>query len=210
MQPEAIVDLHYLPCINFFTLLTRKKTVAVEISNYYEKQTCRNRCYVLSANKVQRLSVPIIKPSTTKIPYSEVQIDYRERWQDIHWRTIASAYGKAPYFEHYADDFRRIIYSGEPLLAQLNRQILTICLKFLQLPVNITATSTYLASYGAEVMDLRGQISCLPEPDADKTGYVQLFGKNFVHNLSVIDLLFCEGPQSIFYLQKNALTSDKT
>lgn len=202
MQPDAIIDLHYLPSINFFAYLKDKKNILVEIQSRYEKQTCRNRCYLLGANQVQRLSIPVVKPSPQQT-YAEIRIDYRERWQDIHWRTIYSAYGKAPYFEHYAENFRRIIYTGEEYLVPFNLKILTLCLDLLKLPVNISATTAYVADYGNGCSDMRGRISCIPTDNTDKAGYVQLFGQSFVYNLSVLDLLFCEGPQSIFYLQKN-------
>jgi hypothetical protein len=204
MQPDAITDLYYLPSINFFTYLADKKNVLVEICCRYEKQTGRNRCYLLGANQVQRLSIPVIKPLPKQL-YAEIRIDYRECWQNIHWRTICSAYGKAPYFEHYADELRRLIYSGEEYLAQLNFKLLTLCLDFLKLSINISVTDEYLADYGGSISDMRGRISYLPTKDYATIRYVQLFGQNFVHNLSVLDLLFCEGPRSIFYLQKGCL-----
>lgn len=208
MQPDAIVDLHYLPCIHFFAHLTHVSNVWVEVQNTYEKQTCCNRCYVLGANQVQRLSIPVVKPTAGQ-PYATVRIDYRERWQNNHWRTIASAYGKAPYFEHYADALRQIIYAGEEYLATFNLRLLTTCLGFLNLPVNISTTSVYSACYNSHVTDLRGQISCTPVLQTDKPAYVQLFGQDFVYNLSILDLLFAEGPQSILYLQKVMAISHK-
>lgn len=208
MTPDAIADLHYLPSIDFFVFLIGKKSVFVEIHNRYEKQTCRNRCYVLGANRVQRLSIPVVKPLAAQ-PYASVKIDYRERWQNIHWRTIASAYGKAPYFEHYADTFRKAIYAEEEYLANLNWQLLTICLDFLNLSIDISPTSAYTAQYTGNTIDMRGQISCLPVSNTDKPAYIQLFGQNFVYNLSILDLLFAQGPQSVLYLQKLARVGGK-
>ncbi|WP_448520415.1 WbqC family protein [Rhodoflexus sp.] len=205
MLPDAIIDLHYFPSIDFFTYMLGKRSVVVEICSYYEKQTGRNRCYVLGANQVQRLSIPVMKTEAAKVPYAQVRIDYRQRWQDNHWRTIYSAYGKAPYFEHYADELKAAIYSGEEYLVQLNLKMLTLCLYFLKMPVNISVTTHYQKSYEGTLKDMRGRIAYLPDDTTDRKGYIQLFGQKFVHNLSILDLLFCEGAQSVCYLQQNLL-----
>ncbi|MCS6968181.1 MAG: WbqC family protein [Cytophagales bacterium] len=208
MQPEAVIDLHYFPSVETFIHLLDKEKVLAEFYCHYEKKTCKNRCYILGPHQVQRLTVPVLK-TEGKTPYCQVRIDYHQPWQNHHWRSIRTAYGKAPYFEHYADTIQKLIYSREEYLAQLNFKILTICLEILQLPVKVNPTTEYRKNYLPPLQDLRDKISCAPVYNAPQEGYAQLFGKSFVHNLSVIDMLFCQGAQAVLFLRKNALPPTK-
>ena len=203
-QKGIIVSLHYLPNIEYFTFLTKAPRIYIDIHEHYEKQSYRNRCRILSANKVQDLSVPILKTSKKQL-MKDVQIDFSHKWINNHWRAICSAYGKAPFFEYYIDYFERILTNPQKYLLDLNLELLTICLKVLGLEKKHQLSQAYLT--GSEgYIDLRNQLHPKKKSEFDRRfdipSYNQVFGKGFVQNLSIIDLLFCEGPNASLILNQ--------
>jgi hypothetical protein len=150
------------------------------------------------------LTVPVVKGNSKTI-ITELEIDYGQRWVDIHWRTIRSAYGNAPFFEFYAD-YLKDIYDRRPaLLFQLNMDLMKLFAKFLKLKQPIGLTQTYGITYEAPVLDWRGELHPKKEPDNLRLmTYRQVFGKQFAMNLSILDLLFNLGPEASTYLQNPA------
>ena len=200
----VILESHYLPCISYFTYLHKFEEIILEVQENYVKQSCRNRCYILSANKVLPLSVPVHR-GTGKTLARDIKIDYSQKWVGNHWRAIQSAYGKSPFFEFYADQFHDILHTNHGFLIDLNRELLTFCLKALNMPEKkITFSISYEKHLEEEVFDARNQLSSQTNtfekgffpPDT----YEQVFGKNFVPDLSIIDLLFCTGPNAKDYV----------
>ncbi|NJO02926.1 MAG: WbqC family protein [Bacteroidia bacterium] len=96
-QKAIIIDLQYLPCVEYFLCFRAFPKVCLDIYEYYEKQSYRNRCRIMTAHGPQDLSIPVIKPGHQK-RFKDIRIDYSQKWVNIHWRTIQSAYGKAPFF----------------------------------------------------------------------------------------------------------------
>ena len=128
----------------------------------------------------------------------QVRIDYSQKWQAIHLRGIQSAYGKAPFFEFFFPYFQPILEKEEESLWNLNLQLLTICLKLLRWSGKITVSQEVLNS--DDLVDIRGSIrpgaSFLERNYYRPTPYPQLFGLDFEPNLSILDLLFCLGPEA--------------
>lgn len=195
---SALIELHYFPSIAWFAQLLRFNTIKLEIQENFVKQSYRNRCYIQTANNVTALSVPV--RGSSKQPLREIEIDYSQRWTDIHWRTIQSGYGNAPYFEFFETDIRQILEAKPSRLLALNKLILTKCLALLNLKTNIEYTEVFDKEINSSHIDLRNSISpnkALPEHlEFDPMSYYQVFGADFVNNLSILDLLFCEGPQA--------------
>lgn len=204
MQP-ILLELHYLPNIQYFTRIYNSESVWIEAHENYLKQSLRNRCYVLTANKVGMLTVPIIHQKGVKIPIQEIQIDYSQSWQNKHWRTIQSAYANAPFFEYYADYFKEVIFSNEPTLFQLNFQMLKICLQLLNLKREISLTASFGGVGEEQVLDLRNSIKPNSQSEIAFQSYQQVFGEKFISNLSMLDLLFCEGPNALSILKMQSL-----
>lgn len=200
-----LIDLHYFPSLEYFTALFRYDSIVFEVEEHFEKQSYRNRCHILSANKKEKLSLPVIG-GRKKIKTKDITIDHTQRWQKDHWRAIQSAYGRAPFFEFFAHYFEPLFQKREKYLVDFNVEILTICLQLLQTKINFSLSESYeKAPEQDQYDDLRSLIhpkrhyseNNLYEPIA----YPQVFGSNFVPNLSIIDLLFCEGPNA-----KNVVT----
>lgn len=196
-----LVEPHYFPCIQYFASLYGQEKILLETKEHYIKQSYRNRCYIKAANKVDRLSVPVLKAPAGALT-QDIRIDYSQRWQSIHARAIKSAYSKAPFFDIFIDDFTQIIFKKKDFLLDLNIEILTLCLKYLKIKASIDITSVYKTDYQEEVSDCRNMfVTDNQLTAAEMPTYQQIFGNSFVNNLSIIDLLFCVGNQADSYLK---------
>ena len=137
-----------------------------------------------------------------------MQLDGSVRWRNNHWRTIRSAYQNAPFFEYYADELHAILFQSHRFLFDLNKSLLSFCLRTLKLEIAIAETLSYQKDYTAEVVDLRNAISAKKHHSSrnhyQPAAYTQVFGNGFVENLSVLDVLFCEGPNALRYIKTSA------
>jgi hypothetical protein len=198
------IDLQYLPGLEYFAAIRGVEEIFLLPKDRYQRQSFTNRTQVLLANKVQTLSIPI-QGRRPRVALDEVRIDYTQNWVAVHLRGLQSAYGKAPFFEYFFPYIEAALLRQEPQLWTLNLNLLTICLKLLRWPVKLTVLNN--DPLPADVVDLRGQI--VPSsPFSERSfytpmPYTQLFGADFVPNLSVMDLLFCTGTDADDLLQKS-------
>lgn len=201
-----LIELHYLPCIQFFVYLASFKKVVIDLSDSYTKQTYRNRCRIKGANKIEDLIIPIKK---NKQPH--ITIDYDQKWHNKHLRAIQSAYGKAPFFEYYADELFEIFNKKQTSLLELNMELLTKCLEILDLELELNYSKGINIEDENHFYDARNEVN--PKNPISKNSiympesYFQVFGNNFVNNLSIIDLIFCEGPQARHFIQKSCTSN---
>ncbi|MEN2282384.1 WbqC family protein [Algoriphagus sp. SE2] len=194
---RVAIDLHFLPCLEFFTAIINADEILVSPSEMYQRQSYLNRTRIRLANKIETLSVPI-QGRRPRLPLNRVLIDYNQNWQKIHLRGIQSAYGKAPFFEFFFPYINPIYEKNHLTLYDLNLEMLTICLKLLRFRGKLTVSENL--DEESPDLDLRGQIS--PSRSYSErnlyspTPYTQLFGLDFEPNLSVIDILFCTGTEA--------------
>jgi hypothetical protein len=154
----------------------------------------------------------LIVPVTTKhnkTLITDIRIDYSQKWVNNHWRTIRSAYGNAPFFEHYEDDLEKVLYSKHEFLYDLNVRFLSLCLKWLKWGIPVTETLSYETTAQPDTTDLRSQINSKKQDNLSNffrpSSYTQVFGNAFVENMSLIDLIFCEGPEAGRRVQASAM-----
>ncbi|MCI1186439.1 WbqC family protein [Hymenobacter sp. DH14] len=220
-----LTELHYHPPAALFAELQRADGILLEAHEHYRKQTYRNRCLIRTAQGVQPLTVPVLDGNRAeKVSVSAIEIDYRQNWIHRHWRTLQTAYGNSPYFEYYADYLHDIYVSKPALLFDLNQQFLRLLLKCFRITLPLHLTTEYHARYPAQpsadnsglfttqlIADRRDWLtpkatSKPSEPDTPAASalvrpYPQVFGPGFEPGLSVLDLLFSQGPAAGRYLQ---------
>jgi WbqC-like protein family len=190
----------FLPPISYFSLIQKAETVVLDHFENYQKQTIRNRAYILNSQGKQILTVPV-KGASKKMPIWETQIDNSFAWEKNLLRSIQTAYGKSPFFEFYFDYIEKIITRKHDKLVDLNEELLTMCLKLLKIKKSIVLSDTYILP-NATFVDTR------IETYSQNFGfqeYQQVFGNEFAEDLCIIDLMFCEGPNATNILQ-NSIT----
>lgn len=205
-KPTVLLEAQYFAPVQYFSVLAQAAEVYLEAQEHYQKRSYRNRCHIAGANGEVRLSVPLEKGKNERMPITQVQIAYRKNWHSEHWHSVRSAYGKAPFFEFYADEIKPLLYAKPDHLFELNFSITRKLLELLQLDCNLQLTEEYQPTPEG-VADLRDTIHPKqPQLPFQASPYPQVFLERhgFLPNLSILDLLFCAGPQSAVLLQQFA------
>jgi hypothetical protein len=198
----AVLPMCYLPPIEWFVELNKyKPNVVLEREEHFPKQTYRNRASIYSPDGVLSLVVPVVKGAKNHTKIKDVKISYDFNWQRLHWMSLQGCYRRSSYFEYYEDAFAPF-YEDKPVyLFDYNEELLATILKLLKINQPIHFTETYEAEYPS-LVDLRSNIH--PKKDAafEQKPYFQLFEERhgFQKNLSIVDLLFNQGPQAGQYL----------
>ena len=153
----------------------------------------------MTAQGVDRLVIPLTSKHG-KVFITDVRIDYTQKWLNNHWRTIESAYRSSPFFEFYADELNKSLFRHHTFLYDLNVELLTICLKWLKFDVTLLESMLYEKIPPDGVIDMRNVIHAKKPEQYTRhfqaIPYPQVFGNKFAEGLSLIDLVFCEGPNS--------------
>ena len=108
-QKAILLELQYLPPIQYFTKFFQHENVVIEQYEHYIKRSYRNRCHIATSHGIQRLSIPLKKGKNEQQSIRKVQIAYGESWQKNHWSAILAAYSNAPFFEHYEEYFHELV-----------------------------------------------------------------------------------------------------
>jgi hypothetical protein len=202
-----IIDNQFFGCINSYSKLIQYSNIKIEQFDNWQKMSFRNRCVVAGSNGLIHLTVPVEKGRDQKSLYKDVRINYTGHWQKQHWRTIFSCYGKAPFFEYYRFWIETFFLEKKfEFLFDMNLEIMDWVCSILKCVGKYSLTHSF--RQGNEIVDYRNK--WLPKNFQSGEGgikYFQLFEDKigFQSNLSILDLLFCEGPNSIFLLkQQNA------
>lgn len=196
---SLIFPTAYLPSIQYISYFVKTEDISIELYETYQKQSCRTRCRVMTANGIQTLTVPVIKVNGNHTLTKDIEISYKESWQQTHLRCLESAYRKSAYFDYYFPYFEKIYKQKFNTLVEMNDFCLKTILKLLKVKKEYTFTDDF-----EKITDDKDYRVSLSKEDGTATTsqYYQVFADRhgFVPNLSIADLLFNEGPNSISYL----------
>jgi hypothetical protein len=196
---SLIIENQYFGCVNYYSNLFSVSNILIEQCESYQKAGFRNRCIIAGANGLINLTVPLENGREQKKLIKEVKISNRDNWQQQHWRSIFSCYGNSPFFEFYRD-WLELFYKKEFLwLFDMNLEVLFWIKKVLAIPGDISLSESFVNNYTANIADIRNQWQ--PKNFQQKEAsikYVQVFEDKigFRSNLSILDILFCEGPRA--------------
>lgn len=181
--------------------MANNNLIHIDIFENYLKQTYRNRCSIYSANGKLSLSIPVKKVTGNHTVVKDIEIDYHEPWQKIHWRAIESAYSNSPFFLFYRDDFEPFFLKTTKFLIDLNYELLHVICKHAGISTQILYSEKYYDN-NSVITDLRNSFSPKKLVEKNHLKYHQVFEEKhgFIDDLSIIDLLFNEGKYCMEFL----------
>ena len=197
-----LLSTSYLPPIEYFHYLNNCENIVIELFETYKKQSYRNRCLIYTEKGAMPLSIPISKPNGNNTKTNEVEFSQNENWQKHHWKAIQSAYQASPFFLYYKDELEIFYTRKYNKLIDFNTDLLLKIIELIGIKANISFTKEFV-KVNNEEGDLRFKISPKEKPTISKLpSYIQVFSDRhgFIKNLSIIDLLFNLGPDTLSYL----------
>ncbi len=201
------------PPLSWWQSALQVKKVTFDLAEHYQKMSYQNRYYLASAQGKLLLSVPLEKGRNQRNDIAAVRIaSGNTQWQNIHWKTIVSLYGRSPFFEHFEYTLRPLFETKFEWLHDWNRSGIELISRFLGLDLFLGETNDYIHSYPGEILDWRGKLRpAANDMTIQTTGghvtYYQVFAhrNGFIPDCSILDLLFCEGLYSKAILQSGNL-----
>jgi len=202
MEKGAVFPLFYLPSIEYFSkILKHKDNLILENAENFRKQSYRNRATIHSPNGPLDLIVPLIRGSKNHTPVKDVRISYDFNWQRLHWMSLETSYRSSAYFEYYEDDLHVFYQKKWDFLFDYNEDLFRLLNRLLKINITYSYTNSFEKIY-TELNDYRESIHPKQLSQIGFQPYFQVFEERngFLPNLSIVDLIFNQGPQSIQYL----------
>lgn len=205
MTDSLLTPILPFPNIYWWQRAARAQRVLWDEAEHFQKMSFRNRYLIAGPDGVMTLSVPVAEGRQQRRSMGSVRTDSRDKWQLRHWRTLQSAYNRSPYFEFYADKLEPLFSRSYELLADFNRDSIGVVAGILELNWESDRLLTFQKPGPEGMTDIRHDFLCkdylqrMPSP----IRYYQVFADRtgFLPNLSILDLLFNEGPATSTFLR---------
>ena len=196
---HILLPVFYLPPISWFSeFLNDENEILFEQFENFPKQTYRNRCNIFGANGKLSLIIPINHNGARE--YKSIEVSYRENWQNLHWKSIKTAYQSSPYFEYYEDKLMKIFEKKEKFLLDFNLKSIEVIQQILKTEKAYSLNTEYVKN--PESINFRERFSAKTESEYHAEEYYQTFSDKlgFIKDLSIIDLLCNKGPETLTYI----------
>ena len=195
---DILIHPNYFPNIHQFTQIIKANNILFEVSDNYQKQTFRNRTYIYGANGKLGLFIPVIHTHKNRELFKDVKISYESNWMDLHLKSLQSAYRSSPYFEYFEDDFIKLYSKKEKFLVDFNIKCIKLISNLLDLDLDYKISSEYVKKTN-DIIDLRDLSNARKQKTIETPKYIQVFESKhgYLNNLSILDLTFSEGPNSV-------------
>lgn len=205
---KVLIHPTYFPSIAHFVAIANADDLVFEMDDNFLKQTYRNRSYIYGANGKLTLNIPVVHSQKNRQKYRDVKIFNEENWQSLHWKSLLSAYRTSPFFEYYEDELQPLFEMKADFILDFNLKCFETITDCLQLDINTSKTETY-QSAPEDTTDFRFLVHAKKEQPQNFEKYTQVFGNKhgFISNLSILDLLFNEGPNALNYLESQTITT---
>lgn len=196
----------YFPSIETMCHMVNADKIIWEIHDNYQKQTYRNRTYIAHSNGKLLLNIPVKHISGKRQKTQEVQVENAVNWQKQHLKSMQTAYRTSPFFEFYEDDLLPLFTEPVTNLMDFNFKIFEFLTEIIGFTVETATTSKYEEN-PEDVDDLRRLVNAKRPTSFQSVPYTQVLeaSHGFLPNLSILDLIFNEGPNTLTHLKAHAL-----
>ncbi|MBW8684853.1 WbqC family protein [Chitinophaga rhizophila] len=205
-KKTLLVESQYFPNISFYKALTDHEKLLIEKNEHYQKVSFRNRCYIAGPNGSILLSVPLARGKNQRTIMKDVRISNVDKWQALHWKTLVSAYRRSPWFEYYEEELGSLYEKQVTFLLDWNMQCFEWANKVIGVSTPVTFTEEYHKTYAPELSVTDARDIIRPGDKQVEEGtvrYTQVFQDRvgFLPDMSILDLIFCEGKRSLELLK---------
>ena len=193
----------YFGSIYEYSEILKSEAIVFEMEDNFQKQSYRNRCYIFNSNGKQLLNIPVKdknKGNSQRKKTKDLLVDNDSNWQDNHLKSLQTAYRTSPFYEFYEDDLLKIFNKKYSYLQDVNIDTYLFITDALQISQQYSKTEEYIVNTSNK--DFREFSNIKKQPTKTVNRYIQMFDEKhgFIANLSILDLLFMEGPNTISYL----------